>query len=67
MRLPEDKKLVAVTFTYENGETYTLNEENSLNFQNNIKSTSVLSVRGHVFAPVDWQLDLNAKPNVEKK
>ena len=55
MRLPEDKKLVRVMFTYEDGSTYTLDETNSVNFQNNIKSTSVLSVRGnHYFAPVEW-------------
>lgn len=57
MRLPEDKKLVAVKYTYEDGSEYVLDEKNALNFQNNIKSTSVLSVRGsHYFAPVEWEL-----------
>ncbi len=55
MRLPDDKKLVHVTYIYEDGSVFTLNEENAFNFQNNIKSTSILSVRGnHYFAPVDW-------------
>jgi len=57
MRLPEDKKLVAVKYTFEDGSEYVLDEKNALNFQNNIKSTSVLSVRGnHYFAPVEWEL-----------
>lgn len=55
MRLPEDKKLVHVTYMYEDGSVFSLDKENALNFQNNIKSTSILSVRGnHQFAPVDW-------------
>jgi len=62
MRLPEDKKLVAVKYTYEDGSVFTLNEENALNFQNNIKSTSILSVRGnHYFAPVDWNIELESE------
>ena len=57
MNLPnsKDKKLVSVTFTYEGGETYTLDEKNSLNFQNNMDATSIMGIRGHIFAPVDWE------------
>ena len=57
MNLPnsKDKKLVSVTFTFEDGEIYTLDEKNALNFQRNMDATSIMGIRGHIFAPVDWE------------
>lgn len=54
MNLPKDKKLIRVTFEYEGGDIYCLDENNSKNFNDNINATVIMAIRGHKFAEVDW-------------
>ncbi len=58
MNLPSSKvnKLVKVQFVYETGHVFELDEKNALNFQNNMDSTTIMAIRGHQFAPVEWNL-----------
>jgi hypothetical protein len=61
MRLPENKKLVKVTFQYEDGSIFVTNEESSLNFQENLNATGTMALRGHNFKPVEWEITSNSE------
>lgn len=66
MKLPQDKKLVRVEYTYEDGSKYYLDEENSENFRKNIDSASSLcNTRSYwSFLPVEWQEDKEKNDNL---
>ena len=54
--LPQDKKLTKVVYTYDDGSTYMLDENNSSNLQKNMNlSGGIMATRSYItFAPVEW-------------
>lgn len=58
--LPQNKKLIRVIYEFENNEQYEVTGEASKNFQDNIKSASVMTiVHAGSFKPVDQKKLLN--------
>jgi len=53
MKLPEEK-IIKVEYTYENGDKYFLDLENTSNYLENIKALSTMASRGYNFKPVEW-------------
>lgn len=61
MNLP-DKKLIEVNYKYEDGTDYFIAGDDLKNYQENMKATAFMAIRGHKFKPVNW----NEKPKEDK-
>ena len=55
-KLPTDfNKIVSVQYHYEDGSVFeTDGKQSAVNYLNNIASTTIMALRGHIFCAVRW-------------